>query len=78
MTRRRPAHPAPEAPSRDWRSDVLSAVVVGAVVFNFLLCFVNTNVFRTSTGLVRSSQESADPTTDRKIGAHARKEQRWC
>lgn len=48
--------PAP-APSRravapDWRARALSAVVIGAILFNFALCFVNTNLFRTGAGIV--------------------------
>ena len=34
------------------RPTVLWCVVVAAVVFNFVLCFVNTNIFRVGTGLV--------------------------
>lgn len=44
---------APEAASaEETRKAILAFVVVGAIVFNFLLCFVNTNVFRTSAGVV--------------------------
>jgi len=51
------------AASRDWRSDVLSAVIVASVVFNFVLCFVNTNVFRTSAGLVIAAELALIATT---------------
>ncbi|MFO1168606.1 MAG: surface polysaccharide polymerase [Rhodoblastus sp.] len=36
----------------DYRTKILSAVVLGAILFNFALCFVNTNIFRTSAGIV--------------------------
>lgn len=36
----------------DWRARALSAVVIGAILFNFALCFVNTNLFRTGAGIV--------------------------
>ncbi len=40
------------ASARDLRRTILAFVVIGAIVFNFLLCFVNTNVLRTSAGVV--------------------------
>lgn len=52
-----PAH------ERDWRSDLLSAVIVASVLFNFVLCFVNTNVFRTSAGLVIAAELALVATT---------------
>lgn len=36
----------------DWRPRALSGVVLGAILFNFALCFVNTNLFRTGAGIV--------------------------
>ena len=54
--RRRPAIAAQSAAARDWRAGALSAVVIAAVVFNFVLCFVNTNMFRTSAGLVIAAE----------------------
>ncbi|MCB1540970.1 MAG: surface polysaccharide polymerase [Rhodoblastus sp.] len=44
-----PPHPAAVT---DWRPRVLSAVVLGAILFNFALCFVNTNLFRTGAAIV--------------------------
>ncbi|MCB1542858.1 MAG: surface polysaccharide polymerase [Rhodoblastus sp.] len=44
-----PPHPAVVT---DWRPRVLSAVVLGAILFNFALCFVNTNLFRTGAAIV--------------------------
>ena len=41
-----------QAVAQDWRARVLSAVVIGAILFNFALCFVNTNLFRTGAGVV--------------------------
>ena len=40
------------AVAQDWRARALSAVVIGAILFNFALCFVNTNLFRTGAGIV--------------------------
>ena len=54
--RRRPAIAAQSAAARDWRAGALSAVVIAAVMFNFVLCFVNTNMFRTSAGLVIATE----------------------
>ncbi|MCB1534802.1 MAG: surface polysaccharide polymerase, partial [Rhodoblastus sp.] len=51
MRARVAAAPHP-ASTTDWRPRVLSAVVLGAVLFNFALCFVNTNIFRTGAGIV--------------------------
>lgn len=41
-----------EAPPRDWRSRALVGIVLAAILFNFVLCFVNTNLFRTGAGIV--------------------------
>lgn len=41
-----------EASARDWRRNALGAVVIASVVFNFALCFVNTNIFRINAGIV--------------------------
>jgi len=41
-----------QAVAQDWRARVLSAIVIGAILFNFALCFVNTNLFRTGAGVV--------------------------
>ncbi len=54
--RRRPAIVAQSAAARDWRAVVLSAVVIAAIGFNFALCFANTNMFRTSAGLVIAAE----------------------
>ncbi|MFT4098392.1 MAG: surface polysaccharide polymerase [Rhodoblastus sp.] len=40
------------AQPQDWRSSALVAIVLGAILFNFALCFVNTNLFRTGAGIV--------------------------
>jgi putative polymerase len=62
MPRYARAQPEPATP-RDWRADVLGAVVVASVVFNFVLCFINTNVFRTSAGLVIACELALIATT---------------
>ena len=62
MRQRAAFQPEPAAP-RDWRADVLGAVVVTSVVFNFALCFVNTNIFRTSAGLVIACELALIATT---------------
>ena len=41
---------------RDWRSDLLMAIVLAAILFNFCLCFVNTNMFRVGSALVILSE----------------------
>lgn len=43
---------SPQDAAPDWRAHVLSAVVLGAILFNFALCFVNTNLFRTGAAVV--------------------------
>lgn len=40
------------AVAQDWRARILSGVVIGAILFNFALCFVNTNLLRTGAGIV--------------------------
>ena len=50
--RARAAAPPHPAVVTDWRPRVLSAVVLGAILFNFALCFVNTNLFRTGAAIV--------------------------
>ena len=55
MNRARRARPQSAAAAQvddEFRSNALVAIVVSAVVFNFVLCFVNTNIFRTSSALV--------------------------
>ena len=46
-----PAAPLSPA-SDDVRAKILSAVVICTILFNFALCFVNTNLFRTGAGVV--------------------------
>lgn len=41
---------------RDLRSDLLMAIVLAAILFNFCLCFVNTNMFRVGSALVILSE----------------------
>ena len=43
---------AMQAPAQDWRSRALVGLVLAAILFNFALCFVNTNLFRTGAGVV--------------------------
>ncbi|MCO5087926.1 MAG: surface polysaccharide polymerase, partial [Methylobacteriaceae bacterium] len=50
--RARAAAPLQPASAPDWRPRILSAVILGAILFNFALCFVNTNIFRTGAGIV--------------------------
>jgi len=40
------------AATTNTRAKILSFVVLGAILFNFALCFINTNIFRTSAGIV--------------------------
>lgn len=56
MRRQRASAPAREADPRDWRSDLLVGIVFASVVFNFVLCFVNTNIFKTSALLVIAAE----------------------
>ncbi len=41
-----------QAVAQDWRARILSGVVIAAILFNFALCFVNTNLMRTGAGIV--------------------------
>ena len=50
--RARAATAALPAATTNTRARILSAVVLGAILFNFALCFVNTNIFRTGAGIV--------------------------
>lgn len=45
-----------ETLAQERRSALLALTIVGAVVFNFLLCFVNTNIFRTNATLVMACE----------------------
>jgi putative polymerase len=62
MRGRRAAQPA-AASSLPLRENALVAVVIGAIVFNFVLCFVNTVAFRTSAGLVMGAEMALIATT---------------
>ncbi|MDE2362167.1 MAG: surface polysaccharide polymerase [Hyphomicrobiales bacterium] len=54
---------APPMQARDWRPQILSAIVIASVVFNFVLCFVNTNITRTGAGVVIGAELSLIATT---------------